>query len=1052
MVVPSLDLVPSSQEKTPHDLSQDNPSLCTPLETPRVSQKGKQRAKAPKDPSSSQQSSARKRRREEKDDPTKTIRDSTENAQNNEVAPSSPFCADVSDLHPDEFQRRSPDDSQSEIPDPAPINVVSLVNKTPVKEHCHITQPTPSPNEKTRDVICPGCQCSFFGLQGHKVGGRSCLNRKALKAPPPLSPIDQSVPDLQPTVLIMDDLPDLSTDSMPHKYRLFKYIPRGQVARWRQLVHDNLSGFTSMSDDRKINAWRFLLLEARLFLQLPKRGGKRHKSLLNRNVNNKTLRSTSFHDARPPNEKQPPSSRNATKAKACAYGGAYSKAVSALMREETFPVNADTLKTLGTLHPTESFSLPPIHGDHVVDPKLLKYIIREKLTRASAPGWSGITRETLLPILCDKDSCEALTAMIADIVNNKVPSQISPLLMTAKLFPLVTKKNGQVKTRPLVLRETLLKIAEWVGMLKIDVAKLCPAPQYGTQKAGVELAIHKLRDIFRNEATSSKPKDPGDDMCIICLDSRNAFNEMYRSAIFKKIEQTSLNHIKPLFASLYGAQSDLFLFDESGVVHKIKSTRGTHQGGPLSQIYFDATLQDPLNSLALQFPSTFAIHDDVSIICKVSECPSVVALWESLIAPLGLSLQPSKSKIMRLVHRESEPEWQRDLIEKGFQFPVHVTIGGIHFSQLQECHEMDLFLSQVKSYRPFFSEVTALPCMIADRLIRHCCIPLINHVIRCSPPEVTALGTKEFDLAVIDAYCKILNVDSIPFHARTQISTPLKAAGGFGLRSMQDVAPLAYKASYDRAFNVKDAKSQKELTSVLDQSNIDALKSLRPKDIHSLQHPWAKKPFVLPLSDLRLSDYEWRILCYLRLGLPILTGLCSCGSQLNLSHAFTCKAIRSFNKYTRHNMVRDAIVRTCRKYGVTVSSEPWVADGKRADIAVHGLSEIVITDIVVVVPWSDHADECPLEAIHKAARLKCDLYESVASPDWRFVPFALDLFGASHKGADDLFEFIAGQTNDYIGCKQELIAETLAALHRGNAAMTKSCSRRLGSLPPPRHR
>lgn len=496
----------------------------------------------------------------------------------------------------------------------------------------------------------------------------------------------------------------------------------------------------------------------------------------------------------------------------------------------------------------------------------------------------------------------------------------------------------------------------------------------------------------------------------------------------------------------------MFLHDEEGKLHKIKSTRGTHQGGPLSQLYFDATLQDALDKITTKFPCTYAIHDDVAIICKVSECSQVIDLWESFTTPLGLTLQPTKSKIMRLTDRDSPPPWEQILIQKGFNFPNYITFGGINLSQLRECHEVSLFSEQVKSYNPFFTEVTNLPAMIADRLVRHCGIPLINHSIRCTPPEVTALGTREFDTAVVAAYCKILNIDCIPDHARIQLSTPLKAAGGFGLRSMREVAPLAYKASYDRAFKVQGAKSQKDLTIMLDKKNIDILKSLRPKDVHSMEHVWSKKPFTVPLKDMNVSDYDWRIMCFLRLGLPTLSGTCICGTQLSLVHAFSCKAIRSFNKYTRHNMVRDAIVRTCRKYGVTVSSEPWISEGKRADIAIHGLTEIIITDVVVVVPWSDHADECPLEAVTNAARLKSDLYSQYASTDWRFIPFAMDLFGASHKGADDLFEFIAAQTNDYLGCKIELVAETIAALHRGNGAMTKSCCRRLGAQPPPHHR
>lgn len=141
------------------------------------------------------------------------------------------------------------------------------------------------------------------------------------------------------------------------------------------------------------------------------------------------------------------------------------------------------------------------------------------------------------------------------------------------------------------------------------------------------------------------------------------------------------------------------------------------------------------------------------------------------------------------------------------------------------------------------------------------------------------------------------------------------------------------------------------------------------------------------------------------------------------------------NRYTRHNLVRDAILRTLRRHGITVSSEPNVGYGKRADLAILLPKETLYVDVCIVTPFVANAESNPAKAILTAEQTKTTLYEPF---NINCIPFVMDYFGAAGELAEKLVRTVQHTFELGASFAKELIDAVSSAVHRGNGVMARS--------------
>ena len=115
-----------------------------------------------------------------------------------------------------------------------------------------------------------------------------------------------------------------------------------------------------------------------------------------------------------------------------------------------------------------------------------------------------------------------------------------------------------------------------------------------------------------------------------------------------------------------------------------------------------------------------------------------------------------------------------------------------------------------------------MPVQVAFTLLRTCAIPLVNYWMRTTPPTASYKLAEEFDKLVLQTASNILALPSpLSTAAKHQLNLPVKK-GGFGLRSMMQLADVAWISAMGQAiqycsqFAGKD-KPSKQVAKPLDE-------------------------------------------------------------------------------------------------------------------------------------------------------------------------------------------------------------------------------------------
>ena len=149
---------------------------------------------------------------------------------------------------------------------------------------------------------------------------------------------------------------------------------------------------------------------------------------------------------------------------------------------------------------------------------------------------------------------------------------------------------------------------------------------------------------------------------------------------------------------------------------------------------------------------------------------------------------------------------------------------------------------------------------------------------------------------------------------------------------------------------------------------------------------------------------------------------CNCGyvytidDAKSLDHLFSCARSSPVSFTTRHNLVRDTIIRVARNFGITCSKEPTCftySSGRhrRPDILFHTEPSQIAIDVSLV---SNNIESDIVEDIKSVEKEKQQAHKvAVENSNGRFFPFVMATRGLLGTDATNLIQTLAGAIQPY---------------------------------------
>ena len=488
-------------------------------------------------------------------------------------------------------------------------------------------------------------------------------------------------------------------------------------------------------------------------------------------------------------------SRRAHRCTALARHNHLSRAVSSLYSGGLAPPDEATAAALRLLHPTSSSSIPPLPTDSPYRPVLpdstFVKIWKKRIATGAAPAASGFTGDHGLPLLEDPDCLRGLAYLIELIRNGCLNERCRDLLLSCPLVA-VPKPAGGV--RPIAIGETLYKMAASYAMHEVlgDAIDILGDDQFALQSGGSEVASLLLKALAEQHSLAA-------------TDLQNAFNALDRGHMLRVL--FSHRRLAPIFRLVYWSYSSpvsLNIFNRNGsLLDTILSICGTRQGDPLSSLLFslcispaiEAAKRAALNATGEQV-DVVAISDDVTF----SGAPDGIALQVALltfseeVALMGLSWVGRKSYFAAFHGQPLDPTTTAFAATHGMRVEREAcVIGGTPMGRVPE-RVQALALAIAEKSQNFFTSIrhSSIPASVADRLLRVCGLPRLNHLSRVGLLGEYSNALDFFDAEVSAAAHFLTRPDPSLPPLLDQLQPPLRF-GGLAFRNYQShVAPYAH--------------------------------------------------------------------------------------------------------------------------------------------------------------------------------------------------------------------------------------------------------------------
>lgn len=590
-----------------------------------------------------------------------------------------------------------------------------------------------------------------------------------------------------------------------------------------------------------------------------------------------------------------------------------------------------------------------------------------------------------------------IAPMLGELLHFILTAPISPFLQQSVNLArgIALPKPDSPGIRPICISNIFLKM---LGLMAMERDGTLPSHlQYAISvKEGARRIIHKVRNFI----------DKNPDGAVLRFDISNAYGTLGRH-ITEDVAKTLDSTMQQYFRLVYGRPTSVAMFGPE-TTNFIPLGEGVKQGDATSSLLFCLGIDRALKKIedALQQrgirAEIYMYMDDLTICVSHEHANTAAEATLKAFNDIGLKINEDKSKILCDV----PGTYVLPLCGHAAEF----VILGANVAKGSSAHEAFVrrLLKRQENYFNLLDR-TPLHPQIKATILRICGHPRIMYHCATTPPRFMRPVADYFDTAVKMEYERLVDPSG-----RTHIPDHLvHDTGGLGAPHYS-----AYLNEIFGAFERMSLENDKTVPRVpLTTTNGNTTTARAQLD--------AQWMFYEATEDMTPAQFCNALAIRLNLiprHLQLFGTKCNCGyvytidDAKSLDHLFSCARSSPVSFTTRHNLVRDTIIRVARNFGITCSKEPTCftySSGRhrRPDILFHTEPSQIAIDVSLV---SNNIESDIVEDIKSVEKEKQQAHKvAVENSNGRFFPFVMATRGLLGIDATNLIRTLAGAIQPY---------------------------------------
>jgi ribonuclease HI len=600
-------------------------------------------------------------------------------------------------------------------------------------------------------------------------------------------------------------------------------------------------------------------------------------------------------------------------------------------------------------------------------------------------GWSKRLLEQAISV--NPEIPQLLADMLHFILTGPISQQLRQQVTLARGVALPKPEGNSI--RPICISNVFLKM---LGVMSMQRDGTTPSElQYaiGT-KEGARRIVHKVRHFIKNNPLGA----------VLRFDISNAYGTLSRD-VSQKVARNLEATMQQYFRLVYGQSTSIAMFGPNETSF-LSLGEGVKQGDATSSLLFclgvDQALKKIQETLAQRGikAEIYMYMDDLTICVSQHHANTAARITMDAFDEIGLKINEAKSKILCDV----PGAYVLPLCGHHEEF----VILGANIATGVVAHEafMRKLMKRQENYFELLDR-TPLHPQIKATILRICGHPRILYHCTTTPPRYMQPVAEYFDNAVALMYERLID-----HSGHTKIPRPIiYDVGGLGVPH--------YSANLNELYGAFERMSIEEDPNVprvsLSTNHIDTTITRAQTD--------AQWMFYEANESMTPAQFCNALAIRLNLiprHLQLIGTKCNCGylytanDGLTLDHLFSCARASPVGFTTRHDSIRDTIIRVARNFGITCSKEPACftytsGQRRRPDVLFHTEPSPVAIDVSLV---SSHLDSSIEDDIKHVEREKKTAHTTaVEANNARFFPFVLATRGLLGVEAENLIRTLS---------------------------------------------
>lgn len=595
---------------------------------------------------------------------------------------------------------------------------------------------------------------------------------------------------------------------------------------------------------------------------------------------------------------------------------------------------------------------------------------------------------------------DMLATILTIIITQPLSQLLKDILLAGRL---VAIPKGTDDVRPIVVSSVFVNILGSIAITRDD--RMPSIAQYAIKiNQGCQRIIHRIRHMAEAGKT------------IVKFDLKNAFGLLPRKVIENCLAHSD-STLRQFFRLVYGQPTTLVTFGPDSKKEHITFNEGVKQGDSAASYLFchgiDIAILNISKHSGIPLEDIFAYMDDLTFAVDTHQINSLVEIVIREFGKIGMQINLAKSAALTndpsVIAIPKVAPASRFII---LGIDISTTTDWINELQDKQMHYFNLL-----------RKLNAHP-HIKFILLRICAAPRITYHCSLLHPDQTHELTFNFMKQMMTEFTLLLDPTGNTFFDPELLTHSL----GLGIPDLVTFRTPLYNLTREMA--LQHSPDPPRL----------ALVHNHPLSAHGENQVDAQWLFYN--VDQSLTPAQFSAALAIRLNtipphLDITRKRCPCGHMISAldmyTHILTCDQSTGLTHAIRHNIVRDAFIRHCRKYAITCTAEPNIysyEDGRkhRPDILFHLEDKGIATDITVVSPFSK-----PGDASSQAEKQK-SLHHTTATSNMghQFIPCAFEAFGYLGDGFIRLGKLLSRhvpvtQKREFLRDLTHLISTSLAA-------------------------